>query len=120
MRVLVTGAYGLIGTAVRARLNAAGHALTGAGRSVAAARRRFPYAAWVVADFNRLTTEEAWLPLLAGMDAVVNCAGALQSGGRDDLERVHASAPLALFAACRRPPVAPLIQSSPLAPAPAA
>jgi len=114
MRVLVTGAYGLIGTAVMARLNAAGHALTGAGRSVAAARRRFPYAAWVVADFNRLTTEEAWLPLLAGMDAVVNCAGALQSGGRDDLERVHASAPLALFAACRRAGVSRVIQVSAL------
>ena len=42
MRVLVTGAYGLIGSAVLARLARDGHDLIGAGRSVAAARRAFP------------------------------------------------------------------------------
>ena len=41
MRVLVTGAYGLIGSAVLARL-AREHAVTGAGRKAAA--QRFPAA----------------------------------------------------------------------------
>ena len=44
VRVLVTGAYGLIGSAVLARLHRDGHELIGAGRSIASARRRFPYA----------------------------------------------------------------------------
>ena len=52
--------------------------------SVAEARRRFPYALWVEADFARLTSAEAWRPLLEGIDAVVNCAGVLQDGARDD------------------------------------
>lgn len=102
MRVLVTGAYGLIGSAILARLHREGHEVVGAGRAIAVARRRFPYARWVAADFGRLTTLEAWRPLLDGIDAVVNCAGAFQSGARDDLRRVHVEAPLALFAACER------------------
>jgi uncharacterized protein YbjT (DUF2867 family) len=102
MRVLVTGAYGLIGSAVLARLNRDGHALVGAGRSIAAARRSFPYAHWVVADFHVLTTAEAWRPLLENIDAVVNCVGAFQTSMRDDLRRIHVAAPLALFAACKQ------------------
>ena len=100
MRVLVTGAYGLIGSAVLARLHRDGHELIGAGRSIASARRRFPYAQWVVADFHALVTSEQWMPLLAGIDAVVNCVGAFQHSLRDDLQRIHVAAPLAMFAAC--------------------
>jgi uncharacterized protein YbjT (DUF2867 family) len=102
MRVLVIGAYGLIGSAILAALHRAGHELVGAGRSIASARRRFPYAQWVAADFHRLTTADAWAPLLAGIDAVVNCVGAFQTSARDDLRRIHVAAPLALFAACER------------------
>jgi uncharacterized protein YbjT (DUF2867 family) len=100
MRVLVTGAYGLIGSTVLARLHRDGHELVGAGRTIAAARRRFPYAQWIEADFHRLTRAEDWQPLLAGIDAVVNCVGAFQRGARDDLQRIHVEGPLALFAAC--------------------
>jgi len=102
MRVLVTGAYGLVGSAILSRLRHDGHTLIGAGRTLAAARRRFPYVRWVEADFHRNTTVEAWLPLLSGVDAVVNCVGAFQSGTRDDLQRIHVDAPAALFAACER------------------
>jgi uncharacterized protein YbjT (DUF2867 family) len=100
MRVLVTGAYGLIGSAVLARLHRDGHTLVGAGRATVSARRRFPYAQWIEADFHRLMRAEDWRPLLAGIDAVVNCVGAFQSGARDDLQRIHVAGPLALFAAC--------------------
>jgi uncharacterized protein YbjT (DUF2867 family) len=102
MRVLVTGAYGLIGSACLARLRRDGHALVGAGRSIAQARRRFPYARWIEADFARLTDAEAWRPLLNGIDAVVNCAGVLQDGARDDTRLVHVQATGALFNACVR------------------
>jgi uncharacterized protein YbjT (DUF2867 family) len=100
MRVLVTGAYGLIGSAILARLHRDGHELVAAGRAVAAARRRAPYARWVVADFRRLTLAGDWLPVLEGVDAVVNCVGVLQDGSRDDVQRVQATATTALFAAC--------------------
>jgi uncharacterized protein YbjT (DUF2867 family) len=98
MRVLVTGAYGLIGSAVLARL-AREHTVIGAGRDAAKARR-LPAAEWVAADFNKLTTADAWRPLLATIDAVVNCVGVLQGGLRDDAHRVHVEGTTALFAAC--------------------
>ena len=100
MRVLITGAYGLIGSACLGRLRLAGHEVVGAGRNVAEARRRFPYARWVAADFKDLTAPDSWHQLLLGVDAVVNCVGALQNGVRDDLRCVHVDAPAALFTAC--------------------
>ena len=102
MRVLVLGAYGMIGSAVLNRLHRDGHVVIGAGRSVDVARRRFPFAQWIAADFHHLLTCEAWLPLLSGIDAVVNCVGAFQTGSRDRLDRIHVDAPAALFAACER------------------
>jgi uncharacterized protein YbjT (DUF2867 family) len=102
MRVLVTGAYGLIGSAIFARLHREGCELVGAGRSVGAARRRFPFARWIEADFTELVSVQAWLPLLADIDAVVNCVGVLQDGVRDDLRRVHVDGTCALFDASRQ------------------
>jgi uncharacterized protein YbjT (DUF2867 family) len=100
MRVLVTGAYGLIGSACLARLNRDSHALVAAGRAVQTASRRFPYAEWISADFTRLTTVDAWREMLAGIDAVVNCVGVLQDGARDDVRRVQLEATAALFDGC--------------------
>jgi uncharacterized protein YbjT (DUF2867 family) len=100
MRVLVTGAYGLIGAAVLARLHRGGHEVVGAGRSLEAAPRRFPYAHWVAADFTRLTSAAAWRPLLDGIDAVVNCVGVLEDSPRDDTRAVHVAGTVALFDAC--------------------
>jgi uncharacterized protein YbjT (DUF2867 family) len=102
MRVLVTGAYGLIGSACLARLYADGHELVAAGRSIAAARRRMPYARWVVADFARLRDAARWSRLLESFDAVVNCVGILQDGARDDVERVQHESTVALFDGCVR------------------
>jgi uncharacterized protein YbjT (DUF2867 family) len=101
MRVLVTGAYGLIGSAVLARLARGGHVVVGAGRDIAKARR-LPAAGWVAADFNRLTSAAAWTPLLESIDAVVNCVGVLQGGLRDNSHRVHVEGTTALFAACEQ------------------
>src|SRR5262245_26153539 len=100
MRVLVTGAYGLIGSAVLARLHRDGHEVVPAGRSIDEARRRFPYARWIAADFTRLTSAAAWRPLLAGIDGVVNCVGVLQDSARDDVATVQVRGTGALFDAC--------------------
>jgi uncharacterized protein YbjT (DUF2867 family) len=99
MRVLVTGAYGLIGSACLARLHAAGHDLVAAGHA-ARSHRRFPYAHWVTVDFARLTKPELWRPHLAGIDAVVNCVGVLRDGAGDNVQRVQFDGTVALFEAC--------------------
>jgi uncharacterized protein YbjT (DUF2867 family) len=101
MRILVTGGYGLIGSAAMARLHRDGHDLVGAGRNVAAARRRFPHARWIEADFRRLTGVAAWRPLLADIDLVVNCVGVLQDGAGDDTQAIHIAGTCALFDACQ-------------------
>jgi uncharacterized protein YbjT (DUF2867 family) len=102
MRVLVTGAYGLIGAACLARLHREGHELVAAGRSIEEASRRQPFATWIVADFSRLTQADDWLPLLADVDAVVNCVGVLEGGTRDNIVSTHVDGTAALFDACVR------------------
>src|SRR3546814_16013009 len=54
----------------------------------------------------------AWLPRLSGVDAVVNCAGVLQSGRGQNMEAVHHLAPAALFDPCREAGVRRVIQIS--------
>lgn len=88
MRIAVIGAYGLIGSYVSARLVAEGHAVVGVGRDIAAARRRFPALEWQRADLATASVAD-WTTVLAGVEAVVNCAGALQDSPRDDLRAVH-------------------------------
>jgi uncharacterized protein YbjT (DUF2867 family) len=112
MRVLVTGAYGFIGSHIVARLLTDGFAPVGAGRDVAAARRRWPQVEWIAADFARMQRPEDWLPHLQGVDAVVNCAGVLQDNLRDSTRAVHVQGPAALFAACERAGVRRVIQIS--------
>lgn len=48
----------------------------------------------------RLDSPDHWRSLLTEIDVVVNAAGALQDGARDDLERIHHTAIAALVAAC--------------------
>ncbi|HEX8665691.1 MAG TPA: SDR family oxidoreductase [Beijerinckiaceae bacterium] len=112
MRVLVLGGYGLIGAAVVARLVEEGHAVVALGRSVEAARARRPDVEWVARDIARLTESAAWAPLLDGVDAVVNCTGALQDGARDDVAAVQRDAMLALYRACAAAGVSRFVQVS--------
>lgn len=112
MKVLVLGASGFIGSGVAAQLRAEGHEVVAGTRSLAAAAQRFPAWRWVSADFGRLQRLEDWLPLLAGVDAVVNCVGALQDGRGESLSVAHEAGPAALFAACERAGVARVVHIS--------
>ena len=102
MKVLVLGGYGLIGDAVVGRLLRDGHQVIGLGRDVLDAERRRPTVRWIVADMSQLLAAEDWLPVVAGMDVVVNAAGALQDGPRDRLDAVHRRSVVALVAACEQ------------------
>jgi uncharacterized protein YbjT (DUF2867 family) len=114
MRILLLGATGLIGSAVAARLRRDGHEIVAVGRGGGPAVRRVPVDRWVRLDLRQATTAEAWLPHLAGIDAVVNCAGVLQDSPRDSPGKVHVDMPLALWSACEAAGVRRVVQVSAL------
>lgn len=111
-KVLVLGGYGLIGEAVVGRLLGDGHQVVGLGRDIRDAERRWPAVQWIAADMALLLAAEDWLPMVAGMDAVVNAAGALQNGPRDRLDAIHRGSVVALVAACEQAGVSRFVQVS--------
>ncbi|WP_386068903.1 DoxX-like family protein [Tahibacter sp. UC22_41] len=93
--VLVLGAGGFIGGFVVAALRGAGwYVLRGVRPRAqpAADERGCDLAGW--------TRSEDWLPVLNGVDAVVNAAGLLRDRRGQSLAAVHETAPLALAQAC--------------------
>lgn len=113
MKVLVTGAYGFIGAHVIAALLRAGHEPVAAVRA-SRMGTALPGIACVDCDFARDTDPAVWLPRLAGIDAVVNCAGILRETGAATFEAVHETVPAALFDACRKIGVKRIVQVSAL------
>jgi uncharacterized protein YbjT (DUF2867 family) len=113
MRILVVGAYGLIGSYVTARLLAGGHTVVGVGRHIRKARRQWPRVRWLQTDIGRMAAAD-WRRHLDGVDAVVNCAGALQDGPTDRLDAVHLDGVLQLAEACRTAGVRRFVQVSAL------
>ena len=100
MRVLLTGAAGLIGSAVAARLHAAGHEVVAVTRTSDAAANALVVDRRITIDMARATRPEDWLPYLERIDAVINCAGVLQDSPRDSTAGVHLHGTSALFRAC--------------------
>jgi len=111
LRILVLGAYGFIGRALARRMVAAGHEVTGLGRS-RAGQRLVPDIAWRSADITRLSAASDWDEHLRGVDAVVNAAGALQDGAKDNVKAVHETAITALIEACETQRITRFVQIS--------
>ena len=101
MDILILGGTGFIGAAILQRLIADGHCVTGLGRDTSQAAHRFPGARFVHADLARMSASTDWTELVADHAVIVNCAGALQDGLRDDLAAVQERAMLALYQAAR-------------------
>lgn len=112
MRILLTGANGFIGSHLLAGLRARGHDVVAAVRRPAALRRRFPDVTAIACDLNRDIRPEDWTARLAGIDAVVNCAGVLHGGRGQDMARIHGDGPAALFDACAAIGVRKVVQIS--------
>jgi uncharacterized protein YbjT (DUF2867 family) len=110
MRVLVTGANGLIGSAICARLVTEGHDIRGVVRHDAAPGLHRGES--IVLDMSQAIRAGDWLAHLEGVDAVVNCAGSLQRSARDDPRAVHDRAAAALFEACEQAGVCKVIHFS--------
>lgn len=100
MRVLVLGGYGFLGSEIVRSLAAAGHSVVGLGRSPDIGRRKAPQVTWIGGDLAALQSAASWHPIIEGVDVVVNAAGVLQDGLRDDVDRVHHGAIDALVGAC--------------------
>ena len=71
-------------------LELAGFAVTGMGRSRAAARTS-RHDDWIFRDIPSVSPDE-WRGYLGGVTLVVNASGALQTGARDDVEAIHVAA----------------------------
>ena len=99
-RVLVLGAYGFIGAAVTRTLQSESASVTGMVRDARTGTKVLPGVTLVKGDLRDFLEPEDWRSRLNNVDAVVNCAGALQDGGADDLEIVHHKAIAALGQAC--------------------
>lgn len=99
MRVLVTGATGLIGSALCARLAADGHEVIATSRHMPLSHPGEGRRA-IAIDFSQATDPAVWRPHLEQVDAVVNCAGVFQDSPRESTQAAHARGAIALFQAC--------------------
>jgi len=104
-RVLVLGGTGFIGRHAVASLLESGCEVVIGSRHPSRIARRLPGLAarcgFRHARLERLLEPATWLPLLDGIDVVLNCVGILRQRGRETYRRVHHLAPAALAAACR-------------------
>jgi len=112
MRILLTGANGFIGRYVLSKLVGAGYEVIPAVRNPAQTDAILGKPLSLAVNFNRDVTPEVWTPRLAGIDAVINCAGILQGSRGQSIDAIHNAAPKALFAACERSGVRRVIQIS--------
>ena len=99
-KVAILGGYGLIGSACLRALKTSGFDVTGIGRSRRAGLRCDPSVPWIEIDMAKATAGD-WLEVFADVDVVVNAAGALQDGARDNLRAIHESAIGAMTEALR-------------------
>lgn len=112
MRVLVLGAYGLIGLPISQRLLRDGHTVVGLARSLERGRALLPDAEWIGADLATLTDPFAWLEPLDKVDVVVNASGVLQAGFGNRVGATQHDAIVALIDACEQKGVSRFVQIS--------
>jgi uncharacterized protein YbjT (DUF2867 family) len=114
MRVLLTGATGLIGGSIARALLREGHELVCAVRDPARLSIAGPRCSAIAVDLAAVPDAAWWAPHLAGIDAVVNAVGILREQGRQTFDALHARAPAELFRACAAAGVPCVVQVSAL------
>lgn len=120
MRVLLTGANGFIGKYLLAELQRRGHEVVPAVRNPEAMDRILGEQRSINADFNRDTSPDIWVVRLKGIDAVINCAGILQTRPGQSIDSIHVAGPRALFEACRIAGIRRVLQISAISASPRA
>jgi uncharacterized protein YbjT (DUF2867 family) len=100
MRVLLIGATGFLGSAIRVALAGAGHSVVATyHRGSAPANDRFTQ--WRRCDLVTMSVE-TWSEMLRDVEAVINCSGVLQDNFWESTSAVHASGLRPLLEACER------------------
>jgi uncharacterized protein YbjT (DUF2867 family) len=112
VRILILGVTGLIGGAVSARLAIEGHEVAGVSRG--APREGLSRTVHFALDIAQALTPQSWMPLLEGIDAVVNCAGTFQDAPGESTRGVHHTGIAALYTACERSGVRRVVHLSAL------
>jgi uncharacterized protein YbjT (DUF2867 family) len=100
MKVLISGASGLIGSSICARLIEKGDSVVAVVRPGGIAP--FGVTGTVHLDVAAAVAISDWTELLRDVEAVVNCAGVLQESHRERVGGVHVDGPAALFQACEQ------------------
>jgi uncharacterized protein YbjT (DUF2867 family) len=113
MRILLTGATGLIGGAIARALLAQGHDLVCPVRDPSRLSLG-PRCTALQADFAAVPAADFWLPHLQGVDAVVNAVGILRETPGQPFDALHHLAPAELFLACTQAHVRCVVQVSAL------
>lgn len=114
MNILLTGATGFIGNNLARIFYLAGHRLRCAVRNRQRAQAQLPVCELVEIDFSKQKSAEAWLPLLQGIDVVVNAAGIFEQKNNQTFSLVHTEVPCALFEACALASIKRVVQISAL------
>jgi uncharacterized protein YbjT (DUF2867 family) len=113
LRILVTGATGLIGGALARALAQQGHAVVAAVRTPGR-QPAGPSMATLQADLAEAPSAQWWADRLRGVDLVVNAVGIFREHGRQRFDTLHRRAPIALFEGAARAGVRRAVQVSAL------
>ena len=92
MKILLTGSTGFIGSHIKQALEdikaSAGYELITPSHHEA--------------DYTTFLSVEHWLPLLEGVDVVINSVGIIVESKQQRFSQLHTDAPIALFKACQQ------------------
>ena len=110
MNILITGASGFIGRNLIESLIKSNHSITAC---INKSELSFDIKIYKT-DFAQMLKITDWLPLLIGIDVVINCVGIIAENRKHSFDVIHHLAPLALFKACEKTHVKRIIQISAL------
>ncbi len=114
MNILLTGATGFIGSHILSRLLQKGHHVKACVRRSGKRHREHPRLSYTVVDFMQATRMNDWLPVLTGVDVVINAVGIIGEHSKQRFAKLHSDAPAALFSAAEKAGVKRVIQISAL------
>lgn len=110
MNILITGASGFIGQNLIKSLISSEHNITACIH-----KTELPFNVKIFkCDFAQMLKITDWLPLLMGIDVVINCVGIITEDKKHRFDVMHSKAPIALFKACAKTHVKRIIQISAL------